>query len=502
MRNTINYTNIQKVINLVGNIGAQTRLQDAVGIEEASKIWKAYCDVKRAEVPEVLADKTLSALLELRKLEMPEVPAREQGDSLFLQAYAAFPLSDGTVIPNGITVGYSFGGRDYILSKTKKEYVANVLACYHNTKNEDVRHRFEYTVNGHKFEDPRMALFTAREFFKDTPIFRELRKSGEVEWKEYNPYQGLDEEQIALLKAQTWDYELRHWGLEDLTAIKEIRPLMKTNPLQAKELIILTASQLGDMTNQDTHQKRCGEYLEDSYCDDNSWELDYVKREVRTSPKEREFRWALKAILCQMAREEGAVKLLNWLEKWAPTETAQTPDVEAESFKLARAIGYSQACKLYLQRHYADDWKECLAVLLGYNEEAQNAYFASEKVLKALGMGASLADALSRSTYDVFLDGAEHLENGEIDETIVLNWVRSTKLEKYDKIMGKIEKSFEDAQILRLESRQVELLAELKKVCDYEEAGGEVARGIKQSIRMQNRNLSLRIEALNNKEVK
>ena len=41
MRNTINYTNIQKVINLVGNIGAQTRLQDAVGIEEASKI-KVY----------------------------------------------------------------------------------------------------------------------------------------------------------------------------------------------------------------------------------------------------------------------------------------------------------------------------------------------------------------------------------------------------------------------------------------------------------------------------
>lgn len=496
MRNTINYTNIQKVVRAVGAIGAQTRLQDAIGVEEASKVFKAFCDVKRARVSEEIADRVMATLLEQRALDMPVVPEKEEGDVLFLTVYEAFPLQDGTVIPNGVTIKYSLGGRDYTISKTRKEYAQNILTCYHNTKNEEVRKKFEYAVNGHLFENPVTSLFNNREFFKDEPVFKELRKSKEVEWTEYNPFGGLDEEQVAILKAQRDDFELRHWGNAVLQSLEAIRPLMSTEPIKAIELIKLIAEQLGDMTKLDNKEKRCSEYLEDSYCDDNSWELDLVKREVRVAPKEREYRWALKRDITKMAREEQADVVLKWIVKWAPTETAQSPDIKGDSFRIARAIAYSQASKLFCQRKFADRWEEALAILRAYNQEADNAYIASELVLRALANGRTLEEALNRSVYRPFLDASEKLEVGELDKNIILNWVKSQKIEKFDKLLRKVETAYKEARQLQLETRQVELLGELKELLTYRKQGGEVAEGRFESIRKQNKEISCRLEAL------
>ena len=148
------YSFIDSMVSSNNAIAAKATLASKFGIENSNLIWGCYKAVE--VVAERKRPEVFNILLEARREPMVEVPKREDGDVLFGVAYSAFPLEDGTIIPNGMTVKYSYKGRDYSLNKTMPEYVKNILTCYNNTKNETIRSKFELMVNGHEFVDPRI----------------------------------------------------------------------------------------------------------------------------------------------------------------------------------------------------------------------------------------------------------------------------------------------------------------------------------------------------------
>ena len=135
-------------------------------------------------------------------------------------------------------------------------------------------------------------------------------------------------------------------------------------------------------------------------------------------------------------------------------------------------------------------------MLLGYCPEAENAYTASAKVIKEIGKGTSILKAIKVSTYDVFIDGAEQAENEEVNMEIVENWLNSTNLAKYDKMLGKIEKHFKEARELQLETRQAELMGYMHKLLKQEKSGLDVAPEMYASIRQENARISAKLERL------
>ena len=478
------YSIINSMVNNGNEVAAKATLSDKFGIEHSNLIWGCYKAVEI--VSERKRPEIFDMLLEARREPMPEIPGKETGDVLFGVAYSAFPLEDGTVIPNGMTVKYSYKGRDYSLNKTTPEYVKNILTCYNNTKNETIRSKFELMVNGHEFVDPRI-MGAEVIYWRDTPIFKALRKSREVDGFEFNPFTGLNEEEAALLNVQRQDCQDRTMAKK---IIAEAEAIVNRKPEEARELIELIMAQFADMTDRAITQKRC-QPLE-------AYDIQEEGHGVRVLSPEAEYRWELLTALKKAVKtnKKGTNDLVGWLSKYAPTETAKKPNVKGNSFKIARAIGYSEACKLYFQKSLGDDWKEGLAILLAYSEEANNAYFASTKILEELKRGASISKAINASTYDVFIEGVEQIENKEADVKLIEAWLASTKLAKYDKVLGKIERLYREARELQFESRQVEILDEIEKLRELEEQGLKVVPERFESLRKQNMLLSAKLEKL------
>ena len=478
------YNEIKNLVTNANEVAAKTTLANTYTIETASLLWSCYKAVQI--VDEFKRPEVFELLVKARQEPMVEVPERERGNVLFGVAYQAFPLEDGTVIPNGMTVKYSFNNQDYSLNKTKPEYVNNILHCYHNTKNEQIRSKFEMMVNGHEFVDPRI-IGAECVFWRDTPIFRELRKAREVGTYEFNPFAGLNEEEAALLNVQRNDLQDRAFAKR---IIGEVETIVNRPAAQAKELIELVMSQFGDMTNRTETGKRCQPL--------DAYDIEEEKHNIRVLSPEAEYRWELLAALKKAVKtnKKGNNELVKWLSTYAPTETAKKPTVEANSLKLARAIGYSEACKLYFQKKFGEDWREGLAVLLGYCPEAENAYTASAKVIKEIGKGTSISKAIKVSTYDVFVDGAEQVENEEVNMEIVESWLNSTNLAKYNKMLNKIERLFKEARELQLETRQAELMGYMHKLLKQEKMGLPVAPEMYASIRQENARISAKLEKL------
>ena len=318
-------------------------------------------------------------------------------------------------------------------------------------------------------------------------IFKALRKTREVDGFTFNPFAGLDEEERALLNVQRQDYQDRAMTKK---IIAEAEAIVNRKPEEAKELIELIMAQFGDMTDRSVGQKRCRSI--DRY---HVFQSGYG---IRVLSPEAEYRWELLTALKKAVKtgRKGNNELVKWLNSYAPTETAKKPNVKGNSFRIARAIGYAEACQLYFQKSLKDEWKEGLAILLGYSEEANNAYFASAKVLERLKRGASIAEAINASTYDVFVEGMEQIENKEADVRLIESWLASTNLAKYDKVLVKIEKLFKEARELQLETRQVEILDEIEKLKELEEQGLKVVPERYESLRKQNMLLSAKLEKL------
>lgn len=542
----IGFPEIDIVVRKRGESEAKRRLVAKFGVAEGYKLLKAYNAISKAQVKKELIPSVWDKVLVTMDLEVPKAPEREEGNCLFLKPFDWFITDEGEVVPPGLAVKYWYDGNEYAIPKTPKEKTQNILECYHNTHNELVRSKFESAVTGYMYEDPVKSVITPREYYKNEPIFVALRYSKEVEEKEYDPLwevknylyetrgfrlfdgsKDLDaqtelDEAEALLEAQRTDYETSFWGeiILQVTgrnskweknpfeqsvkeAIENIKLCMKECPLKAIELTKTIAEQLKDMTDTSVHQKRCSERLEDPHCDKESYELDYEKRAIRIAPKEREFRWALKSALSKTAREVGADKYIKWLNKWAPTETARKVDVKKESFKVARAIGYKEACDYFFQKTFGEAWERELKIFLEFNPEGRNAYLASAKVCELIAkfetercFKYAIQTALQDSTYDVFIDAYENFLHKELDLSIIHNWLKSTKLEKYDNTLSKIEIGYREAKIISLEQNQTILLEDFRKFREMEKGGMNVNPDIYTSLRKQLTQLSKMIEEL------
>lgn len=524
---TIGFPEIDIVVRKRGENEAKRRLVAKLGVAEGYKLLGAYNSMIKAGVKGDKANSIWNRVLEVIEMPKPEAPKREEGNCLFLKPFDWFITDEGEVIPPGLVVKYWYDGNEYAIPKTPKEKAQNILECYHNTHNELVRSRFESSVTGYIYEDPVKSVVTPREYYKNEPIFIALRAAKEVEEKEYDPlwevknflYETRDfklfdgskdldaqtelDKAEALLKAQRSEFELSYWGDKILQSVGDIKLRMKEHPMEAIELTKLIAESLQDMTDVTVHQKRCSEYLEDTHCDEQSFELDLEKRAIRIAPKEREFRWALKRELSKAAREVGADKYLRWLNKWTPTETARKVDVKKESFKVARAIGYKEACDYFFQKAFGEAWERELKIFLEFNSEGRNAYLASAKVCELIAkfetercFKYALQTALQDSTYDVFIDACENLLYKELDLTIIRNWLRSTKLEKYDNTISKIEVAYRDAKITSLEQNSLIISSDLDELEGMKAQGFPVNENVILSLQKQLENLSKLIEDL------
>lgn len=524
---TIGFPEIDIVVRKRGESEAKRRLVAKLGVAEGYKLLKAYGAISKAQVKKELIPSVWDKVLVTMDLEAPKAPEREEGNCLFLKPFDWFITDEGEVIPPGLVVKYWYDGNEYAIPKTPKEKTQNILECYHNTHNELVRSKFESSVTGYMYEDPVKSVVTPREYYKNEPIFVALRATKEVEEKEYDPlwevknflYETRDfrlfdgskdldaqteyDKAEALLRAQRSEFEISHWGELILQSIGDIKLRMKDHPMEAIELTKLIAESLQDMTNTTVHQKRCSEYLEDTHCDEESYELDLEKRAIKIAPKEREFRWALKRELSKAAREVGADKYLRWLNKWAPTETAKKVDMKKESFKVARAIGYKEACDYFFQKTFGEAWERELKIFLEFNPEGRNAYLASAKVCELIAkfetercFKYALQTALQDSTYDVFIDAYENFLHKELDLTIIRNWLRSTKLEKYDNALSKIDLAYREAKIISLEQNSLIISSDLDKLEDMKAQGCPVNENVILSLQNQLSNLSKLIEDL------
>ena len=523
---TIGFPEIDIVVRKRGENEAKRRLVAKLGVAEAYRLLGAYNSITKAGVKGDKANNIWNKVLEVMEMPKPEAPKKGEGNCVFLKPFDWFVTKEGEVIPPGLTWNYCYEGDDYSVAKTPREKAVNIVLCYKNTDKE-LQKKFNGTVTGYFYEDPIKAGVTPREYFRNEAIWRELRRTGEFVEKEYDPlwevknylyetkgfvpYSGdkdlesqteLDKAE-ALLKAQKADYELGFWGDRVLMAVKEIILRAKEHPLEAIELTKLVAESLKDMTDTNVHQKRCSEYLEDTHCDNESYETELEKRAIKIAPKEREFRWALKRELSKSAREVGADKYLRWLNKWAPTEMAKKVDVKKESFKVARAIGYKEACDLYFQKTFGDAWERELKIFLEFNPEGRNAYLASAKVCELISkfetkrcFKYALQTALQDSTYDVFIDAYENFLHKELDLTIIHNWLRSTKLEKYDNTLSKVELAYRDAKIISLEQNSLIISSDLDKLEDMKAQGCLVNENVILSLQNQLSNLSKLIEDL------
>lgn len=510
------------------HMSLRQKMIEKFGVEKALKILGAYNALSKAKISPELKEKKWEEVLKVIEEPAPVAPEKEEGNVLFLKPYDWFITSEGKVIPPGLTVAYHFEGNDYSIVKTPKGKIQNIIKCYHNTSNELIKEKFEAAVTGYKYEDPVKTSVTPREFYRMGPVYSALRKSGEFverqydplaeikhmlwETKGFRPYSGSKDQDSqteldkaeALLKAQKGEYEISHWGAAVLSSVKEIKDRMKENPLEAFELTNLIAESLGDMTDTEVHQKRCSEYLEDTHCDEESYELDYEKRAIRIAPKTREFCWALKRELIKAAEEVGANDYLKMLKKWAPTKSSRKiVDVKTESFKVARAIDYKEACDYYFQKTFGDEWKRELNIFLDFNAEGRNAYLASERVRDLITtfepkrcFKYALQTALQDSTYDVFIDAYENFLHKELDLTIIRNCLRSTKLEEYEKTFSEFEFGYREAKITSLMQNSLILSSELKDLEDKMDRGEPINENRILSLQKQLENLSKSIEDL------
>ena len=108
----------------------------------------------------------------------------------------------------------------------------------------------------------------------------------------------------------------------------------------------------------------------------------------------------------------------------------------------------------------------------------------------------ALQTALQDSTYDVFIDAYENFLHKELDLTIIRNWLRSTKLEKYDNTLSKIDLAYREAKIISLEQNSLIISSDLDKLEDMKAQGCLVNENVILSLQNQLSNLSKLIEDL------